>query len=199
MNKWDDVKEDGTVAASLDGYGPRGEFLCPGLDWQKWVNNRLEMKEKTPKVEFNINSTISIQNVMHQPDFMRELMRQGLIDHPQCFRLNLVHEPIWLNVGILHLNKKQLIDKQYTVWEEELLKTYAPWRTEILVIQIRGFKDFMWSIKSNPKMIERFILEMERIDAVRNQTWQEEIPEMADIDPDWGLKRIRKQDPFIYE
>ena len=22
---------------------------------------------------------------------------------------------------------------------------------------------------------------------------------LADIDPDWGIKRIRKQDPFIYE
>ena len=57
----------------------------------------------------------------------------------------------------------------------------------------------MWSQKFNPKMLERFILEMERIDAARGQTWQEEIPEMADIDPDWGIKRIRKEDPFIYE
>ena len=40
---------------------------------------------------------------------------------------------------------------------------------------------------------------MERIDAVRGETWQEEIPEMADIDPDWKLKRIRKEDPFINE
>ena len=40
---------------------------------------------------------------------------------------------------------------------------------------------------------------MERIDAVRDQTWQEELPEIASIDPDWNLKRIRKQDPFIYE
>lgn len=189
-----------TMAASLDGYGPRGEFVRTGLDWTKWVNNRLEMKERTPKVEFNINSTVSIQNVMHQPDFLRELMRQGMIDNPHNFNINLVHFPFWLNVGILHPNKKQLIDKLYTDWEEELVTTYTPaWRTEMLVRHIRGFKKFMWSSEYNPKMIERFILEMERIDAVRGQTWQEEIPEMADLDPDWQIKRIKKQDPFIYE
>jgi hypothetical protein len=137
---------------------------------------------------------------MHQPEFFYELMRQGLIDHPHCFHVNLVHFPFWLNCGILHPSKKQLIDKQWTDWETDLLATYKPaWRTETLVRHIRGFIEFIWSQEFNPKMIKKFIEEMERIDSVRDETWQEDIPEMADLDPDWTIKRIRKQDPFIYE
>ena len=199
LDSWPKFKRV-TMSASLDGYGPRGEFVRTGLDWEKWLNNRLEMKEKTPKVEFGINSTVSIQNAMHQPDFHRELMRQGLIDYPDNFNINLVHFPFWLNVGILPERKKREIETVWRDWEKELLETYPPPSpTFNLIQQINGFIDFMYSQTPNPSLVERFILEMERIDAVRDQTWQEEIPEMADIDPDAKIKRIRKQDPFIYE
>jgi sulfatase maturation enzyme AslB (radical SAM superfamily) len=199
LDSWGKFKRV-TMSASLDGYGPRGEFVRTGLDWEKWVNNRLEMKEKTPKVEFGINATVSIQNAMHIPDFHRELLRQGLIDEPFNFNINLVHFPFWLNVGILPERKKKEIEIVWREWEKELKETYEqPWKIQTLIQHINGFIDFMNSQKENPKMVERFILEMERIDAVRDQTWQEELPEIASIDPDWNLKRIRKQDPFIYE
>ena len=67
------------VGASLDAMGPRAEYIRKGTKWDIVEENRRQMMEICPRVDFYISPTLSILNAMHIPDFHREWVGKGLI------------------------------------------------------------------------------------------------------------------------
>ena len=51
-----------SIGASLDGCGPRAEYIRKGQDWEETVENRRRMMAVCPNVDFYVSSTVSIYN-----------------------------------------------------------------------------------------------------------------------------------------
>jgi len=107
-NEFDSV----TVGASLDAEGARAEYLRSGTVWNDIVENRLQMKEKSPNVDFWVTCTVGIINALHVPDFHRSWIDQGLIN-PQDFNLEHIYKPHYMRVDTATLELKEQIIKKY--------------------------------------------------------------------------------------
>ena len=177
------------IEASLDGSGERGEFVRKGLVWEEWKENRKQIEKACPNIEFNINYTISIQNVLHVRECMEELIDIKAINSPHNFRFNLVHHPVWLNVIMLPDYMKQKIKDYMEDWKLDINKDYPKIARGSITAAINSFLDYMFSEPGEEKMIQLFCRQMELIDSVRNECWQEAIPEMACLDPTWKGER----------
>ena len=72
---------DVIVYASLDAEHERGLYLRPGsYRWNQIVDFRRQMIEKRPDIFFCVQSTLTLLNALHMPDFHRSWVEQGLVD-----------------------------------------------------------------------------------------------------------------------
>jgi radical SAM protein with 4Fe4S-binding SPASM domain len=99
--------DDVSIGASLDGSYARGEYIRKGQNWAETVENRERMLKVCPKVDFYINSTVSIYNVLHVPDFHREWVDLGLLK-PQDWNINILQGPDYDRINILPQYYKDL-------------------------------------------------------------------------------------------
>ena len=69
------------VYASLDAEHERGLYLRPGsYKWKQIVGFRQQMIEQRPDIFFCVQSTLTLLNALHMPDFHRSWVEQGLVD-----------------------------------------------------------------------------------------------------------------------
>ena len=72
---------DVIVYASLDAEHERGLYLRPGsYQWNQIVDFRRQMIEQRPDIFFCVQSTLTLLNALHMPDFHRSWVEQGLVD-----------------------------------------------------------------------------------------------------------------------
>ena len=74
-------------------------------------------------------------------------------------------------------------------WKLDINKDYPKIARGSITAAINSFLDYMFSEPGQEKMIQLFCRQMELIDSVRNECWQEAIPEMACLDPTWKGER----------
>jgi len=101
-----------SVGASLDAEGARAEYLRTGTKWQNVLNFRAEMLEKRPDIDFYINATVSILNVLHVPDFHRSWVEKGLINAEQ-FSINFLFTPEYMKIDSAPTVFKDKIQEKY--------------------------------------------------------------------------------------
>jgi MoaA/NifB/PqqE/SkfB family radical SAM enzyme len=101
-----------SIGASLDGECHRGEYLRQGLAWEDVVNNRQQMIENCPHIDFYVSATVSILNVLHLPDFHRSWVEQELIK-PEDFNIQLLFGPLYLRIDKSPLEMKEKIREKY--------------------------------------------------------------------------------------
>ena len=68
-----------SVGASLDAEGIRGEYQRKGTVWEDVENNIIELRERSPEVDFYISATVSAYNAWHITDFHRSWVDKGYI------------------------------------------------------------------------------------------------------------------------
>ena len=80
---WQDFKHI-NLYASLDAEHDRALYLRPGsYTWSQILDFTKQIKNKRPDIFFRVQSTITILNALHMPDFHRSWVEQGLIDADQ--------------------------------------------------------------------------------------------------------------------
>jgi len=100
------------VGASLDAQGPRAEYIRKGTDWQVVEQNRRQMLDICPQVDFYISPTLSIMNAWHLPDFHRDWVDRGLL-RPQDLNVNILQDPVHLRIDIAPAAFKQAIAHRF--------------------------------------------------------------------------------------
>lgn len=65
---------------SLDGSHQRGEYLRKGIIWDDILHNLLFLKDECPHGEIQINFTVSVFNILHLPDFHKEMLEKKYIE-----------------------------------------------------------------------------------------------------------------------
>jgi hypothetical protein len=163
-----------SVGASLDGSGKYGEYIRKGTEWNKIEQNRIDMIEICPNVDFYISPTLSIMNAWHLPDFHRDWVTRGFIK-PQDLNVNILQDPPHYRVDIAPMKYKQRLRIKY---EEHLawLKNQDP-----LERASEGFKsaiNFMMAT-DNTHLIDTFWRKTHELDAIRSEKILNVIPELV--------------------
>lgn len=162
------------VGASLDDSGARGEYIRKGTNWAVVEQNRRDMLEICPRVDFYISPTLSIMNAQHLPEFHRDLVERGLI-HAQDLNVNILQDPPHYRIDIAPAEYKKELSTKYLnhiLW----LRDQDP-----LGRATQGFESaitFMMAT-DNTHLIDTFWRKTHELDDIRREDILKVIPELA--------------------
>jgi sulfatase maturation enzyme AslB (radical SAM superfamily) len=162
-----------SVGASLDGSGKYGEYIRKGTEWSKVEQNRIDMMEICPKVDFYISPTLSIMNAWHLPDFHRDWVQRGLIK-PQDLNVNILQDPPYYRIDIAPMKYKQRLRIKYQE-HIEWLKNQDP--LERASVGFESAIKFMMTT-DNTHLIDTFWRKTHELDSIRSEHLLDVIPEL---------------------
>lgn len=154
------------VGASLDGYGPKAEYIRKGTKWSEIENNRNQLRQRAPNVEFFVNFTVSVQNAFHLVEFFDWAIETKFIE-PHQIHFNLVQHPEHLRLQILPQHIKQQLTELYS----ERAKINHRFKN---VISYMNGEDLS-------HLIPEFKKQMTIVDNIRNENFAETFPELAEL------------------
>jgi len=165
-----------SIGASLDASGPRAEYLRKDTDWNKIVQNKKLLQQKTPHVDFQISPTVSLINLLHIPDFHQEWTEQGLVDINK-FSLNILQQPNYYRIDVGPNKFKKRVNDRYQAHIEWLEKHNASINT---INSYRAIIDFMMAIDNSGLLVD-FQNTIRQIDRIRNENILDVFPELNEL------------------
>lgn len=164
-----------SVGASLDGEGPRAEYIRHGTKWDTILRNRSAMLEQCPNTDFYISATLSILNALHLPDFHRSWVDKNLIK-PQDFNINVLQGPSHFRIDVATTVYKDMIRDRY----KEHLEWLEP--QDPLERASVGFKSALNFLDNdNSFWLTDFWKKTRMLDKIRNQDILISIPELKQL------------------
>jgi MoaA/NifB/PqqE/SkfB family radical SAM enzyme len=170
---------------SLDGSGKRGEYQRKGLVWNDIINNLDAVKKECPQADIIIHFTVNTFNILHLPDFHREMVEKGYLKKVYKMYMNILHNPEYYNVKILPQElKAQATQKirEHIAWlthERRPLFAGKEYQ-QLFVNQWYACIDYINS-EDWTHLIPRFIEVTNQLDQLRNEKCLEVFPELAPI------------------
>ena len=161
------------VGASLDDSGSRGEYIRKGTNWAVVEQNRRDMLDVCPQVDFYISPTLSIMNAWHLPEFHQDWVANGLIK-AQDLNVNILQDPAHYRIDIAPDAYKQQLKTKY-LKHLEWLSDQDPLRRAS-----QGFESaitFMMAT-DNTQLIDTFWRKTHELDSIRNESILDIIPEL---------------------
>ncbi len=162
------------VGASLDAMGVRAEYIRKGTVWSQVEQNRRDMLNVCPGVDFYISPTLSIMNAWHLPDFHRAWVDQGLI-RPQDLNVNILQDPMHYRIDIAPAEYKLILQQKF----EQHLEWLRP--QDRLQRATTGFEsaiNFM-TVTDNTHLLDQFWRKTHELDDIRNESVLKVLPELG--------------------
>jgi len=162
------------VGASLDAMGLRAEYIRKGTDWAVVEQNRRDMIEICPQVDFYISPTLSIMNALHMPQFHRAWVEQGLL-RPQDLNVNILQDPAHYRIDIAPSKYKEKLTVKYYDHIEWLESVGDP-----LGRATQGFRSAIQFMNAtdNTHLIDIFWRKTNELDSIRNEKFLDVLPEL---------------------
>jgi organic radical activating enzyme len=164
------------VGASLDGMGPRGEYIRKGTVWAQVEHNRKQMLEICPRVDFYISPTLSIMNALHLPDFHRDWVERGFI-RAQDLNVNILQDPEFYRIDIAPAAYKQKIQDKF-LQHLDWLKPQD--QLQRATVGFESALNFM-SATDNSALLPKFWSKTRQLDDIRKENILEVLPELSEI------------------
>lgn len=175
LKLWNEF-ESVTVSASLDGMGPRGEYLRKGQHWEQTVANRERMLQVCPRAHFTIGSTLNVMNALHLPDFHWEWLRKGYVD-PEELYINMLSWPEHYSIQILPMPLKRAVVEKYRAHMERLSDGYGS-RAAPSVRRYGNALEFLMT-RDESARLAKFRMQTALLDMLRGEKFEAVFPEMA--------------------
>lgn len=176
---WSKFSNPIEMAASIDHYGPKAEYIRTGTDWDQVERNLLKLRD-TPNVKLNLNSVVSIFNFVSYGDFVSYLDKVGILAPDSRVELtpyNMV-DPFHLAAQALPVRlKDQGKDNLIKVLTSMDVLGYRRFQTGVLKQGI----DWVYSSHTWEQHKEKFRQEVRDIDQVRNENFLKTFPELGDL------------------
>lgn len=176
-----------TLIISLDGDHRRGEYIRKGIKWDTVLSNLEFIKQECPHINILVNFTVSAFNIIHLPDFHREIVEKGYLRADQI-NLNILHFAKMFSTRILPKDLKKLAaDKilEHAAW----LKQQPPFN-ELVRSNDLDYESFIrqWYACINhmnaddwTHMIPEFLEHTRKLDELRNESFLSVFPELESI------------------
>ena len=161
------------VGASLDASGARGEYIRKGTLWAVVEQNRRDMLEICPDVDFYISPTLSIMNAWHLTEFHRDWVEKGLI-RAQDLNVNILQDPAHYRIDIAPAEYKAQLQHK---WIEHIAWLKPQDR---LGRATQGFESAITFMNStdNSQLIDAFWRKTNELDGIRKESCLDIIPEL---------------------
>ena len=89
-----------TLSLSLDGVGPKGEYIRYGLDYGQWCNNLETIRREVPHARRKMHFVVSVFNVIDLGVHLRTIIDRDFVS-PDKLRLTFLRWPPYMNVQTL--------------------------------------------------------------------------------------------------
>lgn len=165
-----------SVGASLDAMGPRAEYMRKGTVWSDIEDNRRQMLEICPNVDFYISATVNIFNALHITDFHKDWVEKKFIK-AQDFNINILNSPGYYRADVLPQHLKDIAVQKIEdtiVWLKD---------KDHLTRATNGYKGLISFIngKDNTKFLPQFFLLTDQLDQLRKEKFETVFPEYGDL------------------
>jgi radical SAM protein with 4Fe4S-binding SPASM domain len=169
------------VSASLDAEGERGEFLRKNIKWETIIENRKMILKELPSLSFEVNPTVCIFNVEHILDFHKNWVDQKLIS-VEDFVPNILFNPKEYQINILPIEKQLELKTKYQKHINWIKKQTSINKTKLahILIQFDSIEAILGQ-PSKPKDQLEFVSKTNKLDALRNETFENVFPELSSI------------------
>jgi len=185
------------VGVSLDGIGPRGEYIRYPLDWKTVEANLIKLDNAPNNIQTNIAMAVQILNIKHVPDFIKwkvgmnfkkinfdknaagHTMGGGLVG------VHLLWIPTWLSLRVLPKEDKEEVRKMFAELQEWLWKHYTQDK-EFWEINPYGWKrwegilDWM-DAEDDTRLLTDFREYISKMDNQRKTNFKITFPEIAHL------------------
>jgi radical SAM protein with 4Fe4S-binding SPASM domain len=165
-----------SVGASLDAEGIRAEYIRKGTDWNEVEQNRKQMIQTCPNVDFYVSATLSIMNALHLPDFHKNWTEKGLIK-AKDFNINILTNPEYYRLDIATTNYKQQIEEKY--------QQHLAWLTpqDDLRRASNGYESALafMNATDNTHLLDAFWKKTQQLDAIRDEYCLDILPELKNL------------------
>ena len=162
-----------SVGASLDAMGSHAEYIRKGTKWSQVENNREQMLQICPNVDFYISPTLSIMNALHLPQFHREWVNRGFLK-PQDLNINILQDPPHYRIDAL--------PHQYKMDIQEAYAKHIDWLKpqDHLKRATTGFESAINFMMGDDKshLLQQFKEKTAQLDTIRHENILDAIPEL---------------------
>lgn len=168
--------ESVSVGASLDAMGPRAEYMRKGTIWSDIEDNRKQMIEICPNVDFYISATVNIFNALHITDFHKDWVIKGFIK-PQDFNINILNSPNYYRCDVLPKKHKDIAIEKIngTIgWLQD--KDHLTRATS----GYKGLINFL-TANDNSKILPFFFSVTDQLDKLRQEKFEDVFAEFGDL------------------
>jgi radical SAM protein with 4Fe4S-binding SPASM domain len=165
-----------SIGASLDGMGPRAEYIRKGTKWDQIERNREQMINSCPNTDFYVSATVSLYNIHHITDFHRTWVKKGYLK-AQDWNINILQGPERDRIDVLpKILKDQITSK---------IQTHIEWLRPQDHLQratsgYEGILNFM-NGSDNGHLLKEFFRVNDIHDAYRNEKFEEVFTEYKDL------------------
>jgi hypothetical protein len=139
------------VGVSLDGIGPRGEYIRYPLDWKEVESNLVKLDNAPDNIQTNIAMAVQILNIKHVPDFIKwkvrmkfnkvnfDLNAAGQVMGGGLVGVHLLWIPTWLSLRVLPKEDKLEVRNLFAELQQWLWDNYTQ-DTEFWEVNPYGWK-----------------------------------------------------------
>jgi sulfatase maturation enzyme AslB (radical SAM superfamily) len=176
------------VGASLDGMNHYGEYIRKGTDWAIVEQNRRDMINTCPQVDFYISPTLSIMNAWHLPDFHRDWVAKGLL-RAQDLNVNILQDPAHLRINVLPLGIRNSIADSFETWiaqqvstGEQVINTRDPNQARDSVLQdAASYVNYLRTANDETHRLADLIRYLKLLETSRNNSVLNYLPEYEEF------------------
>lgn len=165
------------IQVSCDGIEKRGELIRKGFDWQRFLDNYKNFRNKFPYQRLTINCVVQILNSFHFIDVHKELYLRGIIKDWDDFNLCLLHSPDYLSITLLDSESRKTLGEQIKYHIKNYL---VPAKANKSIGQYMSVLKLL-SADKNEHLLPTFKSYMSTLDIIRNENSLEVFPELKRI------------------
>lgn len=183
------------VHASVDATHAEGALVRNGFNWDEFVKNIAELRQKCPDADIWFGVTVSALNILSLPQLFETLMHECGA-RPSKIHLHSLQEPDFYRTQILPAKMKRMATRQIEKYIRTVLVEHEPDpdKASEFLRHLTGVVRYMNS-QDLTRMLPQFRTMMEKLDALRSQNSREVLsrlqPVLDDTPPFNPLVRLR--------
>tara|TARA_A100001035_G_C27785324_1_gene504039 strand:+ start:397 stop:2649 length:2253 start_codon:yes stop_codon:yes gene_type:complete len=196
FKQWKHFKQV-NLGMSIDGINKHFEFIRHPGKFSTVLKNmrRVDREDGFEKLIASITLTLSIQNVLHYPEMQWWMKEQNWNRIEEVIIVHNLYGPDVLNIQNLPVVYKKYIDKKYKNFLDRL---YARWDSNVDEVafcrrveqRCKSILTHMWDKEPDEVAYEGLWPWMERLDKIRNESWQDSLSDIAQMIKDCDGKEI---------
>lgn len=178
LSLWKHFKKRIDIYASIDHYGERAEYIRHGTNWGRVEENFMIAKE-TPYISVQMNTVLSVFNLLTIHDFYSYIIEKGLYDNSDSvYTLYCMSTPEHVTAHILPPDLKE-IGKQQIEATIKLMQSKNFSKEKIG--QLESAIPWIFSKNTWEEQKIKFREEIYRLDKLRDEDFKKTFPEISSL------------------